>query len=397
MSELGMHAERDPRGRGEFAALCEELSKLNHPARPDVDWDKVEQWCRELLRDCGGDLQTAAFFALALSHRRGLSGMADGMALLGQLLAGGWDRLWPLRLQERTDILAWLFTQLQPLLRGMAVSEGELPAARRLDAELAGVQESLDQHLQPPPLPLRAFHQQVEKLARRLERGVATISQTGRVIVRVPFGNPDPAVKQVLATSPDPTAPTVVELEIAMVTPSAPVAGRHRRRVLPWLVGGFFAVMLLGALWWGWLSWRVDETENATPGFAQTGFPAPVRLDNRLLFASGSAQLKPESTKVLVNALANVKARPGWLIVIAGHTDATGDTRQNLALSRSRAESVRDWMKSMGDVPDDCFAVQGYGSSQPIADNETETGRAANRRVDIRLVEEKGACLAKVP
>ncbi len=397
MSEFGMHAERDPRARGEFAALCEELSKLNHPARPDVDWAKVEKWCRVLLRDSGGDLQTAAFFALALSHRRGLSGMADGMALLGRLLASGWDRLWPLRLQERTDILAWLFTQLQPLLRGLEVSEGELPAARRLDAELAGVQESLGQHLQPPSLPLRTLRQQVEKLVSRLERGVATISQTGRVIVRVPFGDSVPAVQQVLATSPDPMVPTVVELEIAMVTPPAPATGRHGRSILPWLLGGFAVVMLLGVLWWGWQLGWVDETEKLAPGFAQSGAPGPVRLDNRLLFASGSAQLKAESTKVLVNALANVKAQPGWLIVIAGHTDATGDTEQNLALSRSRAEAVRDWMKSMGDVPDDCFAIEGYGSSQPIADNETEAGRAANRRVDINLIRQKGACLAKAP
>ncbi|WP_052659277.1 OmpA family protein [Pseudomonas sp. LFM046] len=393
MSELGIHTAGDPRGRSEFAALCEELSKLNHPARPDVDWYKVEQWCRELLRESGGDLQTAAFFALALSHRRGLSGMADGMALLAQLLASGWDRLWPLRLQERTDILAWLFTQLQPLLRGLEVGERELPAARRLDAELAGVEESLGQHLQPPPVPLRALRQQVEKLAIRLERGVATISQAGRVIVRVPFGDAAPAVNQVLATSADPTAPTVVELEIAMVSAPAPATGRRGRRVLLWLLAGSVAVMLLSALWWwGWLPEWVG-----TPESAQVGVPGPVRLDNQLLFASGSAELKSESTKMLIKALATVKAQPGWVIVIAGHSDATGDTQQNLELSRSRAEAVRDWMQSMGDVPDDCFAVRGYGSSQPIADNETEAGRAANRRVDISLRPEKGACQASMP
>lgn len=120
--------------------------------------------------------------------------------------------------------------------------------------------------------------------------------------------------------------------------------------------------------------------------------PSAVRLDSLSLFAQGSAELKPGSTKVLINALVNIKAQPGWLIVIAGHTDVTGSPKQNLELSRARAASVRDWMQRMGDIPDSCFAVQGFGANQPLASNDTEVGRAANRRVDIRLVPEAGAC-----
>lgn len=58
----------------------------------------------------------------------------------------------------------------------------------------------------------------------------------------------------------------------------------------------------------------------------------------------------------------------------------------------ARAAAVREWMQRMGDLPDSCFAVQGFGKSQPIASNDTEAGRKANRRVDIRLVPEAGAC-----
>ena len=49
------------------------------------------------------------------------------------------------------------------------------------------------------------------------------------------------------------------------------------------------------------------------------------------------ARLKPESTKLLISALVDIKAQPGWLIVITGHTDATGNVEQNLQLSRERA------------------------------------------------------------
>lgn len=120
--------------------------------------------------------------------------------------------------------------------------------------------------------------------------------------------------------------------------------------------------------------------------------PRTVRLDSLSLFSSGSAQLKPDSTKVLVSALAGIKAQPGWLIVITGHTDATGNNEQNLRLSRARAAAVHDWIQHMGDIPSSCFAVQGLGATQPVASNDTEQGRSVNRRVEIRLVPEAGAC-----
>lgn len=120
--------------------------------------------------------------------------------------------------------------------------------------------------------------------------------------------------------------------------------------------------------------------------------PRTIRLDSLSLFNSGSAQLKPASTKFLVNALAGIKAKPGWLIVITGHTDATGSDEQNLRLSRARAAAVHDWIQRMGDIPGNCFAVQGLGAAEPIASNDTQQGRSANRRVEIRLVPEVGAC-----
>ncbi len=118
----------------------------------------------------------------------------------------------------------------------------------------------------------------------------------------------------------------------------------------------------------------------------------PINLDSLSLFDTGSASLKPDSFKVLVAALMDIKAQPGWLIVIAGHADDTGNPRRNQALSLARAEAVRDWMRSMGNIPSGCFAVQGHGADRPLTGNDTATGRAANRRVDIRLIPEPGAC-----
>ncbi|HBQ2880384.1 TPA: OmpA family protein [Klebsiella quasipneumoniae subsp. quasipneumoniae] len=117
-----------------------------------------------------------------------------------------------------------------------------------------------------------------------------------------------------------------------------------------------------------------------------------IRLDSMSLFDTGKWVLKPGSTKQLVHSLVDIKARPGWLIVVAGHTDSVGEEKANQLLSLKRAESVRDWMRDTGDVPDSCFAVQGYGESRPIATNDTPEGRALNRRVEISLVPQVDAC-----
>ncbi|MDN8559102.1 OmpA family protein [Citrobacter werkmanii] len=117
-----------------------------------------------------------------------------------------------------------------------------------------------------------------------------------------------------------------------------------------------------------------------------------VRLDSMSLFDSGKWQLKPGSAKVLINALVGIKAKPGWLIVVTGHTDNTGDDSANQALSLKRAASVRDWMRDTGDLPESCFAVQGDGESRPVATNDTPEGRAQNRRVEISLVPQADAC-----
>ena len=106
--EMRIRVGGDPRGFAEFVALNAELAKLSHPACPDVDWARVEQWCQGLFEQNGADLQTAAAFALARSQRRGLEGMGQGVALI-DALGGQWTSLWPAMSSVRLDILAWLF------------------------------------------------------------------------------------------------------------------------------------------------------------------------------------------------------------------------------------------------------------------------------------------------
>ena len=102
-----------------------------------------------------------------------------------------------------------------------------------------------------------------------------------------------------------------------------------------------------------------------------------------ILFESGSASIKPESTGVL-KTIANVlKQHPGIHIRIIGHTDDVGDDNSNLSLSIRRADAVKAWLVSEADIDSAMVQTEGKGESEPVADNGTAAGRAQNRRVEF--------------
>lgn len=116
--------------------------------------------------------------------------------------------------------------------------------------------------------------------------------------------------------------------------------------------------------------------------------PAVITLDGLSLFESSTATLKTGSTRAMISVLDAIKSHPNKRILIAGHTDSSGDATKNQHLSEQRATAVRDWLMETSGLPVSAFAIQGYGGSRPIADNATPEGRARNRRVEITLIPE---------
>jgi outer membrane protein OmpA-like peptidoglycan-associated protein len=103
---------------------------------------------------------------------------------------------------------------------------------------------------------------------------------------------------------------------------------------------------------------------------------------DRLLFATGSATLAPQSSEQLHNIAAILKAYPNTHLTIGGYTDNTGDAAQNLKLSQARADSVTAELGNLG-VAADRLVAKGYGEEHPVGDNATEEGRAQNRRISM--------------
>ena len=99
-------------------------------------------------------------------------------------------------------------------------------------------------------------------------------------------------------------------------------------------------------------------------------------------FESGQATIDPDSAGLLDRLIETAFRCPSASIEIAGHTDGDGDDAFNQALSEKRAQAVMDYLVKAG-LPADHFTATGYGSTQPVASNDTEEGKAQNRRIEF--------------
>ena len=117
----------------------------------------------------------------------------------------------------------------------------------------------------------------------------------------------------------------------------------------------------------------VLDQETAWPGCEA------VLAASYVSFESGSGRLTEKGTRLLDRLM--VCLEDGNYLII-GHTDDTGDEQSNLILSRQRAESVRAYLIGKGMDPNR-LTTDGAGESDPIASNDTETGRARNRRIEF--------------
>ena len=110
-----------------------------------------------------------------------------------------------------------------------------------------------------------------------------------------------------------------------------------------------------------------------------------LNMPGNITFASESAAINPAFTEVLGSVALVLNEYKQTLIDVNGHTDSTGTFALNQQLSQQRARSVADYLVSL-QVNPQRVAVQGFADTQPIAPNNTEAGKAQNRRVEIRLV-----------
>ena len=117
---------------------------------------------------------------------------------------------------------------------------------------------------------------------------------------------------------------------------------------------------------------------------ADTAVPKTFVFED-LNYQTGSAGLTPESARTVADVVAILKAYPTAKVRLEGHTDNTGDPAANKQLSLDRAKSVRDMMVANG-IDAARLDYAGFGQERPIASNDTDEGRAKNRRTELVVV-----------
>ena len=110
-----------------------------------------------------------------------------------------------------------------------------------------------------------------------------------------------------------------------------------------------------------------------------------VNLPDGVTFDVDSSTLKPQFRSTLDQISQSLQQYPNSLIDVYGHTDSTGSDEYNQALSERRARTVANYLIMRG-VGETRIRSMGYGESLPVASNDTEEGRARNRRVEIKIV-----------
>lgn len=104
----------------------------------------------------------------------------------------------------------------------------------------------------------------------------------------------------------------------------------------------------------------------------------------KINFDTGKSTISADSFDLLKEIIATAKRCDDASFEVSGHTDSTGSLEGNMRLSEQRAQAVVDYLLQAG-LPSSQFTAAGYGPNKPLADNNTQAGRSANRRIEFRL------------
>lgn len=237
----------DPRALPDYAKLRDELSKLTHPARPDVDWQRVETLCLILFSQNGVELQTAAWYTLSRTQCAGLDGLCEGLAVMDALLSHQWGSLWPQPVHARMEILTSLSQRLQQVVRTLSFTYTDLGKLYQAEKHLSGMGEVLQRLELKHVSQLEALRSQLHNAAVRLENSGDTGQEAAQEGVVLPSATPTESTQL--------TATQWIFVAQQEPAPRVVVAKELPPSVSSWksfTIGAFSMLVLGGAGLWGW-------------------------------------------------------------------------------------------------------------------------------------------------
>ena len=370
-SERLLKTGGDPRTLADFGALREEVSKLTHPARPDVDWARVEQLSLSLFRQNGLELQTVAWYTLARTHLAGMYGLNEGLAILEALIIHQWKVLWPQPVHVRMEILTGLSRRLQTVLRARELVDRELPLIYQAEQHLKVLQTQLQRLALKHADEWGALSVFMHNAAARLEKRAIHQAEAAE-----PLSPPAPVIR--VAAPVDQAAVPSQTAVSAAINPERPAIPTWRWR--SFAAGVVTALVLGGAGLWGWQvthpRFNPLPVEASEPALAELGQLPPLWLQQYGFMLAAQAR-PPESDAlnaqwqhhIAANALPP-EALSGWHEGMAGLRALTAklnalDERKGKYLTASelksmvftitqnfeRSEPVEEQLYSLGQTP----------------------------------------------
>jgi len=134
---------------------------------------------------------------------------------------------------------------------------------------------------------------------------------------------------------------------------------------------------------------NIADIEANTKRFSELG-DYELKGQGTINFKTGSAKIAPEDQARLADLAQKAKDQTGYIIEVQGYADSTGNAAMNTKLSQARAQAVIDYLVQHGVPVRHITAPGAYGETDPAASNETSSGRAENRRVDVKVLINKG-------
>ncbi|TNL07495.1 hypothetical protein CYD30_18255 [Kosakonia cowanii] len=295
----------DPRSLSEFMALRDEMSKLTHPARPDVDWKQVEKLSLSLFEINGVELQTSAWYTLARSHLARISGLNEGLAILTALLSHQWVQLWPQPAHARAEIINGLLQRVQKLFRTFSLGAADVPALALAEKRLLEMKDILRRQKLEHACQLNPLIQLLRNALSRLENSPQPEDE--------PVGNTVPG-QDVVITEDAPAS------RLVYVIPKAPevaIQVREEQPVPPkrwpvFVAGMATALALSAATAFGWQSLhRPDEATQAMEA-------SVARVPEAMTPVQIEAFRRTESSQVNSGMwLARMSSQVNWITTLA--------------------------------------------------------------------------------
>lgn len=252
LSERYLKTGGDPRTLPDYVALRDELGKLSHPARPDVNWHYVEKLSLSLFEQNGVELQTAAWYTLARTQLSGLAGLNEGVSILEALISHQWGNLWPQPVHARVEILSGLSRRVQQMMRTLPLSYSDLSQLYRAEQQLNRLGEVL-QRLELKHLSqFDALAVLMHNSAVRLENSDAAQENTAAVpspvVIPAAGAAPSGAVLQDAAESVKWVYVAQPQARVEVQTPPAV----RRSGWKPFTAGMLVMLAVGSASLWGW-------------------------------------------------------------------------------------------------------------------------------------------------